>query len=136
MGRRPAEGRSRGGAGRLVASAVVLGGCTVAVGGVPRLEQLDPAQGFKMLRPSATATACAGRGMFSSAPPDDLLATAFRELLARDDEATAVVNGRVESTTWTVGVYGRRCVTLTGDVVRFATTVMLPMEHGHHHAQQ
>src|SRR5262245_46696866 len=88
MGRGPAEARSRRGAGRLVASAVVLGGCTVAVGGVPRLEQLDPAQGYKMLRPSAAATVCGSQSLFSSAPPDDLLATAFRELLARDDEAT------------------------------------------------
>jgi hypothetical protein len=98
---------------------------------VPRLERLDAAQGFKMLRPAAVATACRTEGPFAGTE-DDLLATALGDLLARDDEATAVVNGRVESTFWTIGVYGRRCVQLTGDVVRFTTTVLLPMSEGHH----
>ena len=114
---------------------MVLCGCTATVGGVPRLERLDPAQGFKMLRPAAVATACREEGPFSR-PDDgtevDLLGTALQDLLARDDEATAVVNGRVESTSWTLGVYGRRCVRLTGDIVRFTATVLLPMGEGHH----
>jgi len=111
---------------------VVLSGCATTIGGVPRLEPADPAAGVKMLRPAAIATVCRSEGVLSPAEPRDLLGTAFRELLSRDEEATAVVDAQIESTSWTIGVYGRRCVTLTGDVVRFTTTVLLPMGKGHH----
>jgi hypothetical protein len=112
-------------------SLVIFGGCSATVGRLPRLEELDPAQGYKMLRPDSVATACRTEGPFAGREAD-LLEAALRDLLARDDEATAVVNGRVESTSWTIGVYGRRCVTLTADVVRFTPTVLLPMGGGHH----
>jgi hypothetical protein len=112
-----------------------VAGCTTVIGGAPRLEALDPAQGFKMLRPTATATACRSSGLLARPSADDLLERALRELLARDEEATTVVNGRVESTGWSIGVYGRQCVKLSGDVVRLAPTVLLPMGEGHagHH---
>jgi hypothetical protein len=85
-----------------------------------------------MLRPTASATVCRNEGPLSRPATPDLLDAALLELLRRDGEATAVVNGRIESTTWTIGVYGRTCVTLTGDVVRFTTTVLLPMDGNHH----
>src|SRR5262249_55987648 len=94
-------------------------------------ERLDAAQGFKMLRPAATTTVCRATGPLASHEPEDPLEAALRELLAADREATTIVNGRIESTSWSVGVYGRRCVTLTGDVVRPTATVLLPMEHEH-----
>jgi hypothetical protein len=88
-----------------------------------------------MLRPAQTAVECAGDGLVASETPD-LLDRAVRRLLARDDEADSLVNARVESTRWSLGVYGRRCVTVTGDVVRSTSTVLLPMpgEHQGHGA--
>jgi hypothetical protein len=119
----------------VAAVAVATVGCAAVVGRAPRLEALDPAQGFKMLRPAARATVCRSIGLAAAAEEDDLLDAALRQLLARDEEATSVLNAQVESTSWSIGVYGRRCVTLTGDVVRSTTTVLLPMSghHGHDH---
>ena len=111
---------------------VATSGCDTPIGRVPRLEPLDVAQGFKMLRPAATTTVCRATGPLGGGQPEDLLEAALRELLARDEEATTIANGRIESTSWSIGVYGRQCVTLTGDVVRPTSTVLLPMEHDHH----
>lgn len=111
---------------------VATSACRTPVGRVPRLEALDPAQGFKMLRPGATTTVCRSTGALAGSAADDPLEAALDDLLARDEEATALVNGRIESTSWSIGVYGRRCVTLTADVVRPTSTVLLPMEHGGH----
>jgi hypothetical protein len=112
--------------------AVATSACRTPVGRVPRLEPFEAAQGFKMLRPAATTTVCRATGPLAGGEPEDPLEAALRELLARDHEATTIVNARIESTSWSVGVYGRRCVTLTGDVVRPTSTVLLPMEHEHH----
>jgi hypothetical protein len=100
------------------------------LGTIPRVAPTDPTQGFKMLQPGASATACRSGG--AGTEDADLIGRALRTLLARDREATEVVNARAESTGWSIGVYGRQCVTLTGDVVRTTPTVLLPMEHGGH----
>jgi hypothetical protein len=117
--------------GFALATAAIMIGCTDVVGGMPRVERLDPAAGFKMLKPRATTTVCRATGLVSPSASEDLLGTALRELLARDAEATTVLNASVESTSWSLGVYGKRCVTLTGDVVRSTTTVLLPMNGVH-----
>ncbi len=141
-GRRPRsmhDGRAETCVAWMSAALMVVGtsACRTPVGRVPRLEPLDATQGYKMLRPAATTTVCRTTGPLAGHERDDSLEAALRELLARDREATTVVNGRIESTSWSIGVYGRRCVTLTGDVVRPTSTVLLPMEHeghgmGHH----
>jgi hypothetical protein len=124
-------------AGRCAAilAGVVLSSCTAGLGSLPRVQAPPDTQGYKMLRPAQTAVECAGEGLAAS-EPRDLLDAAVRQLLARDDEADSVINARVESTQWSLGVYGRRCVTLTGDVVRSTSTIMLPMpgEHQGHGA--
>jgi hypothetical protein len=102
---------------------------------LPRVQAPPDTQGYKMLRPAQTAVECAGDGprRFGAARP---ARRAVRRLLARDGEADSVINARVESTQWSLGVYGRRCVTVTGDVVRSTSTIMLPMpgEHQGHGA--
>jgi hypothetical protein len=112
----------------------LLSSCTSVLGTVPRMQAPPDTQGYKMLRPAQTAVECAGDGLVAETP--DLLDRAVRRLLARDDEADSVINARVESTRWSLGVYGRRCVTVTGDVVRSTSTVLLPMpgEHQGHGA--
>ena len=128
------------GAGRVVRSlvgsvvvALTLGACTSSVGTLPRVAAAAPQEGYKMLRPGLAATEC-GAAIPWGAGEDDLLGRAFRRLLERDAEANLVINARVESTWWSIGVYGRRCVTLTGDLVRTTTTILLPMpaSHGDH----
>jgi hypothetical protein len=119
-------------AGRCAAivAGLVLSSCTAGLGTLPRVQAPPDTQGYKMLRPAQTAVECAGEGLAAS-EPRDLLDAAVRQLLARDDEADSVVNARVESTQWSLGVYGRRCVTVTGDVVRSTSTIMLPMPGEH-----
>jgi hypothetical protein len=119
----------------VIVSAAFLSSCTTGLGTLPRVQAPPDTQGYKMLRPAQTAVECAGDGLVVSEPPD-LLDTAIRRLLARDKESDSVVNARVESTQWSLGVYGRRCVTVTGDVVRSTSTILLPMpgEHQGHGA--
>ena len=90
-------------------------------------------EGHKMLRPGLSVTECRS-GVPWAHGADDLLGSAFERMLAGDEEANLVLNVRIESTWWSVGVYGGRCVTLTGDLVRTTTTILLPMpaSHGDH----
>jgi uncharacterized membrane protein len=124
---------------RGIVSGALLAACTSSLGTFPRVALLSPLDGHKMLRPNEAVTECRAEG--PAAPTvdgvDDLAQEALRRLLALDDEANAVINARVESTWWSIGVYGRRCVTLRGDLVRSTSTVLLPMpgvhgEHGGH----
>jgi hypothetical protein len=119
----------------VIVSAALLWSCTTGLGSLPRIQAPPDTQGYKMLRPAQTAVECASDGLAVSGPRD-LLDAAVRKLLARDEEADSVVNARVESTQWSLGVYGRRCVTVTGDVVRSTSTILLPMpgEHQGHGA--
>jgi hypothetical protein len=119
------------------AGVTLLAGLTMACSTsttLPRLTLVDPLDGFKMLRPSARATECGGAAFWGRPATRDLGALALARLLNSDDEADAVVNARLEWTWWSIGVYGRRCVTVTGDVVRSIRTVRLPMpvHHGDH----
>jgi hypothetical protein len=121
----------------LVAGLAVLGmaGCTTTVGTLPRVTLLAPTDGFKMLKPKESTTRCRSEWLTVGAE-SDLTDSAVRSLLARDDESDALVDVVVESTAWSVGIYGRRCVTVTGDVVRSVRSVLLPMpesHRGHHH---
>ena len=129
------RGRAEGSchlAGRSVAlvAGALLSSCTAALGTLPRVEAPADTQGYKMLRPAEMVVECAGDGLAAS-EPRDLLDAAVRRLLARDQEADSVINARVESTQWSLGVYGRRCVTVTGDVVRSTSTILLPMPGDH-----
>lgn len=113
----------------------LLAGCYGAVGGVPQLALADGRRGLKMLRPHMSTMACRTSlfGQRLDGEPD-LALTTLTEMLRVDEEATLVVNAKVEWTSWTTGVYGRECVTLTGDVMREASMVLIPMsgEHGNH----
>jgi hypothetical protein len=61
---------------------------------------------------------------------------AMARLLELDPEANAVVNARLEASFWSIGIYGRECLTMWGDVVRSTTSLLLPMPghegHGGH----
>jgi len=113
-----------------VIAAMVLSGCTTTLGSLPRVQPLPATEGYKMLRPAQTGSECRSEGLGATGS-QDLLGAVMGRLLARDEEADAVINARVESTHWSLGVYGRRCVTVTGDVVRSASTILLPMPGGH-----
>lgn len=113
-----------------VAFILLVSACTTSLGSVPRVQPLVATEGYKMLRPAQTASECGSEGIGASGPTD-LLGAAIGRLLARDQEADSVINARVESTRWSLGVYGRRCVTVTGDVVRSTATILLPMPGGH-----
>jgi hypothetical protein len=114
-----------------VAAVMLLSsGCTSRLGSLPRIQALSATEGYKMLRPSQTVSECSSDGIGGTNGPD-LLEAAIGRLLARDAEADSIINARVESTEWSIGVYGRRCVTVTGDVVRSASTILLPMPGGH-----
>jgi hypothetical protein len=101
-------------------------------GTLPRVAADDPRDGFKLLRPHARAERCEGAlfGTFSTSE-SGAVAAVFRDLLALDEEATMVHGARVEWTAWSIGVYGRRCIEMEGDVVRPAATVLLPMAGEH-----
>ena len=129
------ESRRRAPGFAAIVAGALLSSCTTGLGTLPRVQAPPDTQGFKMLRPAQTAVECAGDGIVAS-EARDLLGAAVRRLLARDEEADSVINARVESTQWSLGVYGRRCVTVTGDVVRSTSTILLPMpgEHQGHGA--
>lgn len=121
--------------GGTVVLAVALLACGRGTVVLPRVTSIDPGEGFKMLRPGAKTTDCRARAIWIDAPVSEDEATrALGVLLGSDPEADAVLNARLEWTSWTLGVYGKRCVTLTGDVVRSIRTVTLPMpaSHGAH----
>ena len=82
-----------------------------------------------MLRPGAVAEACATTFPWESGP--DLAAEALRGLLQLDDEGAAVLDADATWTWRSFGVLERRCVTIRGDVVRPAPTILLPMHHVH-----
>jgi hypothetical protein len=112
-----------------------LEACASMSGTLPRVTALPPEAGYKLLRPGAVAVAC-DSGFFPDVRPmaGDLLARTTADLLTRDAEADAIVRAKVDWSGWSMGVYGRRCVRMEGDVVRTVRTVLLPMpgEHGHH----
>jgi hypothetical protein len=113
-----------------------LTACTNVSGTIPRVTALPHDAGYKLLRPGAVSVACES-GFLPDAlvPTDDLLARTTADLLARDVEADAVVRARIDVTGWSIGLYGRRCVRVEGDVVRSVRTILLPMAdggHGHH----
>jgi hypothetical protein len=86
-----------------------------------------------MLAPGQSTTACHTEWAFWGADVD-LIAGAFQQLLERDAEADGVINVKVDSISWSVGIYARRCVTLRGDVVRSIRAVVLPMPAAHMHS--
>ena len=129
--------RSAVGYGVLVAM-IVACGCQTAVGVAPRVGLEDVRGGRKMLKPRASVTVCRSRCFGQAVPRDsDLMTEAIARMLRGDEEATLVVDATIESKSWTTGVFGRECVTVTGDVVRETGTVFLPLvggtgaHHGH-----
>jgi len=128
--------RARLGALALVLALALGGGCGTVRGHIPEVARHDEKAGYKLLRPGAKAHVCDGSFVGLSSDRHDLVAEAIERLLATDDEATTILHAEIESTFTSFGVYSRRCVTLRGDVVRAATTVLLPMAHPHHDPAQ
>src|SRR5262245_58502996 len=136
---RPSMGEACGrwGLRVVVGVALALGGCTVATHAmVPRIGSLGDEEGFKLLKPNAGVRRCEGSWRLAFGSLDDgMLDAAFQELLALDPEANAILHARAGWEWRSIGVYGWRCVSLEGDLVRMTSTVMLPMggAHGGHH---
>jgi hypothetical protein len=136
MGAVAAEGEAGRGVRAIVGIvliSVVLAGCSGSLGMLPRVAAPAPTAGYKMLRPGVTVTECEGGSPWARRD-SDLLGKALQRLLEHDAEADLVINAQIESTGWSLGIYWKRCVTVTGDVVRTTTTVLLPMpgSHGDH----
>jgi len=110
---------------------LALAGCARWVeraGVVARDEQVVAT---KLLRPQATARACASSLLGFPLGKEAGLDAAVSELLARDDEANVLTNVEVRRQTMVTGVYNRRCVEVRGDLGRIIPTVALPMPGGH-----
>ena len=119
---------------RVVLIGGMLQSCTM-VGTVPRAAAVRPNEGYKLLRPGAVAVACeAGVPAWLGAERRDLLGQVTADLLGRDPEADCILHARIEWSSWSIGIYARRCVRMEGDVARAVRTVVLPMpgEHVHH----
>lgn len=120
----------------IVSALVGMVGCVRVDGAVPTIAAADPARGTKLLKPNVCATTCESGWIWDTPESMDLAGRALRQLLALDDEATAVDNARLTATGWSVGLYRRGCMTVAGDLVRSVSTVMLPMPghaaHGEH----
>jgi hypothetical protein len=115
----------------MVLLCAMLAACTTSAGTLPRVGPLPPEAGFKLLKPGASAIACEG-GLFTSyGAPTDLMGRVTASLLGRDAEADSVINAQVEWSSWSIGVYARRCVRMEGDVARSVRTILLPMPGGH-----
>jgi hypothetical protein len=97
---------------------------------LPGLLVADGRSGYKMLKPNGVVTRC-GRSGWTNDHEPALTQAAFQQLLSGDEEANALSNATLQWTGWSVGFYGKQCVTLRGDVVRSATTILLPMGEGH-----
>jgi len=113
------------------AISLVFAGCAgweERIGIVARDEQVVAT---KLLRPQATARACASSLLGVPLGKDAGLDGAVSELLARDDEANMLTNVEVRWQTVVTGVYNRRCVEVRGDLGRIIPTLALPMPGGH-----
>ena len=116
-----------------VATAVSLV-CVGCAGWVERVGVMAPDEqvvATKLLRPQATARACASSLLGVPLGKDAGLDAAVSELLARDDEANVLTNVEVRWQTVVTGVYNRRCVEVRGDLGRIIPTLALPMPGGH-----
>jgi len=115
-------------AGLVLAVCAVLPACTSMVGPIPRVSAVHETDGFKMLRPGASATVC---GTETPTDAQGAIAKAIDQLLASDPEAEAVIDAVVSVRR---SPFGGHCATVRGDVVRATRTVVLPMpgEHRHH----
>src|SRR5687767_10359561 len=76
---------------------VALAACGGPIGTLPRVADVAPSEGHKMLRPAQVVTVCDGGSLKARAGEEDLLSTAFHQLLTRDHEANLVINAHVES---------------------------------------
>lgn len=121
-------------AARALAGAVMLAGCAAQEGHLPRVSAVAEADGFKMLRPGASARAC--RGVFFGRRGGDgpLLGEAFARVLALDREADSLMNVSLRWRRTSLGLYTWACVEISGDLVRMVPTVLVPMggEHEGH----
>jgi hypothetical protein len=118
---------TRAGAGLIVGVCAFLAACTSMVGPIPRVSTMRDGDGFKMLRPGASATVCGGEATSGS---PGVIAQAIELLLSSDPEAEAVIDAVVSVRR---SPFGRHCATVRGDVVRATRTVMLPMAGEHQH---
>ena len=107
---------------------ILLVACASTSGTIPRVTAMAPEAAYKLLLPGAVAVACEGEFFPSMAPTSaDLVSTATTDLLARDEEADAIVQAKIRWSAWSIGLYGRRCLRMEGDVVRSVRTILLPM---------
>ena len=108
--------------------AVLVAGCGGALGQIGRITRSDGYEGLKMLRPGFRVTECENSVVGGTWSGQGRLADqAIERMLGIDDEATEVVNVRMETSWWTVGVFSRRCLTIVGDVARSTSLIRLPM---------
>lgn len=125
---------------RSVAAMLALGvaGCTASGGRLGLVGADEALLSTKMLRPGATARSCEvtvlGLAVAGETPS---VAKAVQRLLASDAEANVVKNVEVAWERLVTGLYNWSCVTVTGDVARAISTVVLPAlgdhsHHGHH----
>ena len=113
--------------GLLASACAFLPACTSMVGPIPRVAAVRETDGFKMLRPGASATVC------DTGPASDghgMIAKAIDQLLAIDPEAESVIDVTVAVRR---SPFGGTCATVRGDVVRATRTVVLPMPGHHQH---
>jgi hypothetical protein len=112
--------------------AMVLSACSAELGSIP-MATLDPSVSVKVLRPRAVARACRSSLLGLGADAGLPLDAAVRALLASDQEANALTEVSVQTSTITTGIYNRWCVEIRGDLVRVISTVVLPAVGAHHH---
>ena len=116
--------------------ALVAGCSSMHAATLPRVSSLAPEDGFKLLKPRARVVQCDG-GLFPGLinRRSDLADQALRELLSSDAEGNTLIDLRIEWRSWSIGVYGRQCIAMEGDLVRPTATVLLPMagDHSGHH---
>ncbi len=140
-GRTGSQPDASGATGRLLLAALAIGlaavtGCVESHEELPVVGFEAESAGVKMLRPNATARACATRilGMTSgnATPP---LERALRDLRALDAEADLLARVRVDTSTIALGIFDRTCISVHADVVRQTSVVRLPAPPGHegHH---
>ena len=108
--------------------AVLVAGCGGALGRIGRVTRSDGNEGLKMLRPGYSVRECENSTVGGTWSGEGRLADrAIERMLAIDDEATEVVNVRLQASWWTVGVFSRRCLTIVGDVARSTSLIRVPM---------
>jgi hypothetical protein len=112
----------------VLVAVLALAGCATSLGTAGVLVPDADALGVKLLHPGVSGRSC--RASIIGVPLEDgspSLREAMARALALDSEANALTDADVRWERVVTGLYNRRCVAVSGNLVRTISSVTIPM---------